>query len=249
MRFSRYLQAIAGLLLLAGHSFADDDSARQIVDKAIRQLGDNDKVGKHQGLTSKLKGTLHLFGAPLPFRGEMNSQGPRQYRISLSLEVDGQSTEYVSVINGDNGWIKLQDNTSAMSLEQRADARDEAYLTWVSSLVPLRDKAFQLAPMGEIEVDKKKLVGVAVTREGHRAVNLYFDKETFRLTRTETQMKDDVTYKEMTQETTYSEYKPFDGIQHATRISIKRDGQPRADVEVELYKSSEKLDDSVFAKP
>ena len=116
-------------------------------------------------------------------------------------------------------------------------------------MLPLKDKAFQLAPFGEIEIAGHKVVGVNVTREGHRSINLFFDKETLRLVRSETVVRDEATSKEVTEESTYSEFKTIDGTVQSTKVSIKRNGVSHAEVEVEEFKPTETIDESVFAKP
>lgn len=88
-----------------------------------------------------------------------------------------------------------------------------------------------------------------VTREGRRPINLFFDKETFHLVRTETRVKDETTSQEVTEESTFSEYKLIEGAQQPLKITIKRNDKPHADVEVTEFKYVEKLEDSVFAKP
>lgn len=90
---------------------------------------------------------------------------------------------------------------------------------------------------------------MSATHEGHRPVNLFFDKETFRLVRSETRVRDEATAQEVTEESTYSEFKTVEGTQQAMKVSIKRNGKSYADIEVEEFKFSKKLDDSEFAKP
>jgi hypothetical protein len=229
-------------------AIADDAASRQLVEKAIEKIG-GDKLSKNKGASSKVKGNVNVNGVPLPITGEITSQGADQQRISVSLEVDGQQITFISVVNGDQGWQKLQDNTVDMTADQLARAKASAYATWVATLVPLKDKAFQLAPFGDIEINGRKATGVNVTRDGRRSVTLFFDKETSRLVRTETVIKDEQTFKDVTEQVNFSDFKDFDGIPHATKIAIKRDGNSHAELEVENFKPSEKLDDASFAKP
>jgi hypothetical protein len=162
--------------------------------------------------------------------------------------MDGQAISLMSVVNRDKGWLKINETTIDLSADQLAETKEQAYAGWVATLLPLKDKAFVLSPFGETEVAGRKAIGVNVTREGHRPVNLFFDKETTGLVKTESRVKDDTTGQEVTEESTYGEYKIVDGVLQAMKITVKRDGKPHADVEVEEIKPSEKLDDSVFAK-
>ncbi len=250
MYAQQFLRVFIGLVLMtSGVAFADDAASRAIVEKAIERLGDADRLAKFHAMTSKLKGTIQLNGARISFTGEINLQGGTQQRISVSLLIDSQAITFASIVNQSGGWQKINDNTIDMSPDQLADAKESAYTAWVTTLLPLRDKAFKLAPFGEVEIDGRKVVGVNVTREGHRSLNLFFDKETYRLVRSDATVRDEMTFKDVSEETTYGDYKAFEGIQHPTKLKIKRDGLSYAELEVEDFKASEKIDDSTFAKP
>ncbi len=172
-----------------------------------------------------------------------------QSHRSISFVLNGQSISFASAITRDLGWLKINNDTVDLSAEQLKETKETTCSGWITSLRPLKDKAFQLAPFGEIEIAGRKATGVNVTHEGHHPVNLFFDKEMFRLVRSETRVRDEATAQEMTEESTYSEFKTVEGTQQAMKVSIKRDGKPHGEVEVEEFKLSEKLDDRVFAKP
>lgn len=250
MRISRRFFVLFGLALaLQNVGAADDAPSRSLVEKAIEAHGGEKLLTKFKGATSKLKGTIQINGAAVEFTGELASQEAVQQRINISFVLDGQSISFVSVRNRDQGWLKINNDTIEMSAEQLAEAKEQAYSGWVATLVPLKDPAFTLAPFGEIEIAGRKAAGVNVAREGHRPINLFFDKETSRLLRTESRVKDDTTGQEVTEEATYSEYKMIEGTQQPTKLVIKRDGKPHAEVEVTEFKPFEKLDDSTFARP
>ena len=250
MRLSRRVFALMCLTLLApGVATADDAASREIVAKAIENAGGEKLLAKYKASTSKLKGTLQVNGATVAFTGELSLQGANQYRIQIAFVLDGQSISFISVLNRDQGWLKINNDTIDMPAELLAETKESAYSGWVSTLVPLKDKAFQLTPFGEAEVAGRKATGINVTREGHRPVNLFFDKEKLTLVRTESRVRDETTAQEVTEESTYSEYKTVEGTQQAMKVVVKRNGKPHAEIEVEEVKLSEKLDDSVFAKP
>lgn len=250
MRGSRRFLLVCSLALaLPGWAVADDAASRAVIDKAIEAHGGEKLLAKFKGATSKLKGTIQINGAAVEFTGELSTQDVHLQRIAISFVLDGQSISFVSVLNRDQGWLKINNDTLDMSAEQLAESKEQGYSGWVATLVPLKDKAFKLAPFGEIEIGGRKAVGVNVTREGHRPINLFFDQETFRLVRSESRVRDDATAQEVTEEATFSEYKAVEGTQHPMKIAIKRDGKPYANIEVTELKLSEKLDDSLFVRP
>lgn len=237
-------------LIICAHAAAaaDDPGLRELLEKAIARRG-GDKLARVNATSLKMKGVVQVNGAPVPFTGEVETERGDRQRISVTVTVDGQAIPYASVVNGEQGWIKIGDNTVQMPADKIADAREAAYVTWVMALVPLRDKAFQLAPFGEIDINGRKAVGINVTRDGHRSINLFFDKETLRLVRTETVIREEFTLKEVTEVTTFSDDKEYNGISHASKIVVQRNGQDYLDAEVEDYKPVEKLDNGLFEKP
>src|SRR5262249_34418538 len=119
---------------------------------------------------------------------------------------------------------------------------------WVSSLTPLKDPGFMLAPAGEIQVEGRPALGVRVSHAGHRDVTLYFDKETHLLAQAEHQVKDEGGPEEM-QETVYADYKEIEGMKHAMKLTIKRAGKLYVESEIQEYRFHDRLDDSTFAMP
>ena len=250
MRPGRNVILAFGLVLAATTAARADDAAaaRALVDKAVKAHGGADALAKVPAVTVKFKGTAHAMGQAFPFTGEVASQGADRSKIDIEIEVMGQKFRFVSVVNGDKGWIKMGDATNEMDKEQLAEAQEQARAGWVATLVPLKDKAFTLATTGEIEIDKRPALGVKVSSKGHRDVDLYFDKETGMLVKTEARAKDEGG-KEVTDETFYADYKDVQGVKQAMKVTVKRDGKLYVEGEVTEYQLGESLDASVFAKP
>src|SRR5262249_39474359 len=143
---------------------------------------------------------FHGLGEAVAFSGEFATHGPNRQKIVIEADAGGQKVRFVPVLNGDKGWIKINDDTMDLEKEDLAEVKEEAYAGWVTTLLPLRDRAFTLAPVGEVNIDKRPAQGVKVSSKGHRDVNLYFDKETGLLVKTETRVKDDDD-QEVTEET------------------------------------------------
>jgi hypothetical protein len=182
------------------------------------------------------------MGAGLPYTGTYAVQWPGQFR----MEIEGVFT---IVLDGDKGWIKDQGGTKEMPKDQLAEQKESQYAGWVSWLLPLKDKSFQLAPLGESKVAERTAVGVKVSSKGHRDVNLYFDKESGILVKSEHRAKDDMSGQEVNQEAYYTDYKDLAGLKVPMKITIKRDGKQFVEAENHDLKMVEKLDASVFAKP
>jgi len=228
---------------------ADDAAdARAIIEKAVKAHGGQDKLDKLPGTAIKFKGTFHGAGEGIPMSGEVSSQGPDKQRIDIEVEAGGQKIPVVIIVAGDKGWSKIAKDVTEMDKDKLAEAKEQAYAGWVATLAPLKDKQFTLATIGEVKIEKRAALGVKVSSKGHRDIDLYFDKETGMLVKSETRVKDDGG-QEVTEESFPSEYKDVQGTKQAHKFSVKRNGKLFMEGEASKVELFEKLDASTFAKP
>jgi hypothetical protein len=242
------MRRTAGLLIIlaatsAGRAWADDRAeARAVIDRAIRATGGEEKLAKFKAQTWREKGKFYGLGDGLPYTGKSAVQFPDKFR----MEIEGVFT---IVLNGDKGWVQSQGETKEMTKEQLASQKEGLYGGWVSTLIPLKDRAFTLSPLAEVRVNNRPAVGVKVSRKGHKDVSLYFDKETGLLVKSEQRVHSAEQDKEVLQESIYSDYKEVEGVKVPMKGTIKRDGKPYVEAENQDVKPAGKLDESVFAKP
>jgi outer membrane lipoprotein-sorting protein len=240
---------VVALLAAVSSIRADDDAAklRAVIDKAIKAHGGADNLKKFPASVIKSKGTYYGMGEGIEYTQEISIQHPGQMRV----EVDANNFKFVQVFDKNKGWRKIGDgDAEKMSKEEVAEAQEQMYAGGLTHLVVLQDKSYKLAPLGEIKVGDRAAIGVRVEHEGHRPVSMYFDKDKGLLLKVETNGKDTQNdNKEFTAEELFSEYKKVDGLMVAHKVTINRDGKKYLEYEITEYKPSEKLDDSVFAKP
>ncbi|MDB5309285.1 MAG: hypothetical protein JWO38_3487 [Gemmataceae bacterium] len=250
MSHGRYSLLAFGLVLAAPFTARADDAAdaRALVDKAVKAHGGAD-LAKFSAYTVRMKGTVQAMGQAVAFTGVVASHGPDRQKVDIEAEAGGQKFRFVNVLNGDKGWNRIGDETKAMDKDELAEAKEQAHAGWVATLVPLKDKAFTLATVGEIKVDGRAALSVKVSSKGRRDVDLYFDKVTGLLVKTETRVKDEGSGQEVTEETYPGEYKEVQGTKQAMKLTVKRDGKAYVEGEVTGYDLAEKLDADVFAKP
>jgi hypothetical protein len=250
-RFRHAIAALGFVFALGAPARADDAAdARKIVEKAVKAHGGQDKLDKFKGQTIKFKGTFHGMGEGIPMTGEVTSSGMDKQKIDMEIEAGGMKIPIVIVFDGEKGWAKVAKDVKEMDKEQVAEAKEQAYAGWVTTLAPLKDdKKFKLATIGEVKIDKKPALGVKVTSKGHRDVDLYFDKETGMLVKAETVVKDDMSGQEVGEESFPSEYKDVQGTKQAMKFTVKRNGKLFMEGEATGVELFEKLDASTFAKP
>jgi outer membrane lipoprotein-sorting protein len=252
MRHLRQSFLAVGLVLSVVAPIRADDAkaTRGTLDKAIKAHGGADTLKKFPASVSSFKGTFYGMGMELPMSGEVSISGLTKLRMAIDIDAGGQKFKVVNVIDGEKGWTKLGDAVTDLDKDQIAEANENLHAGWVASLVPLIDaKGYTLAATGEHTIAEKKAVGVKVSAKGKRDIDLYFDKESGKLVRFEHRVKDEGSGQEVSEETTYSDFKEVQGVQQAMKVVTKRDGKPYLEIEVSDVTLSEKLDDGVFVKP
>lgn len=229
---------------LVGSLRADDQAeGRKIIDKAIKASGGMDKLSKLKAMTWKSKGTYHGGEKAQAFTGNYSMQYPARFRMEIE-------NVFVITFDNDKGWVKSPEGTKELTKEQLDEQRETQYAGWVTALVPLWEKDFKFSLIGESKVENRDVVGVTVSKKGHRDVNLHFDKQNGLLLKASYLVKsDEMNGKEVIEETIYSNYEDVKGIKVARKAVINRDGKLYVESESSDVTHSEKLDASLFAKP
>jgi hypothetical protein len=244
------LPALALALLVARPAHADDQAEmKALLAKAIKALGGEAKLAKYKATTLKFKGKVYVMGEH-EYTAEFAMQNADQFKSTISVDVNGMTFTFITVVNKDKGWIKENDKTKVMDKDRFAEEKQRLYAGSVTSLLVLKKKGFTLSPVGAVKIGQRDATGMKISSKGHRDINLYFDNKTGLLLKMETNVKAMGGDNEVPQETFYEDYKKMDGFMVPTKIRIKRDGKKFVDVtETTEVKYLEKLDDSEFEKP
>jgi hypothetical protein len=236
---------LAGLLALmwvAQVQPGEGQDARAVIKKAVAAMGGEANLEKHKSATWTEKGTYYGMGEGLPYVGVYAVEWPDKFR----MEIQGVFT---IVLNADNGWVHSAKETKAMSKDEVAAQQQEHKASWVTTLWPLKDKAFKLKSLGESKIGDQPAAGVEVTHKGFPDVKLFFDKKTGMLVKSEFRAMVPEEKKEMTMENYYSNYRTVDGIKVPHKLIMKRDGKRFVETEIQEMKVGAKLDAKLFAKP
>jgi hypothetical protein len=234
-----------GTLLFACISYvwAGDGEALAIVNKAIQAAGGEKNLAKHNAVTFKEKGTYYGMGEGLPYTGNYAIQWPNQFR----MEIEGVFT---IVVNGDKGWQAGMGEVKELTKEQLDTQRHDHRAGWMTTLLPLKDKAFTLKSLKDDKVGKHEARVVLASRKNYPDVKLYFDKTSNLLIKMEYRSKAaEMNFKEVTMDTIYSDFKDVDGAKVAHKMVMHRDGKVFLESEVLSMKAEGKLDAKVFAMP
>jgi len=229
---------------------ADDQAdAKKVIDKAITAHGGAEALTKNPASTVKMKGKFYGMGEGIDYTGSFAS-APDRSRFEVSLSVMGMNFTIISAVKGDKGWTSLNSMVQDLSKEQIEETLEARHVQEATRLVPLTGKDYKLSVLGESKVDNRPAVGIHVEFKGKRDVNLFFDKETGLLVKSETRSKDAMNLgDEFTEETYYRDYKKVSGAMVAHKVEIRRDNKLFVEGEATEITASDKLDDALFNKP
>jgi hypothetical protein len=226
-----------------------DKSATAVIDKAIKALGGDEKLKAIKAASWKGKGTLTFQGADSEISSTTTIEVPRQFRQDFETQVGGSMVTGSTVIGGDKGWRKLNDEVSAMDNDAIANERLNIYPQLLPpSILLLKSDRVKVATAPEENVDGKPAVGLKVTMPSGKDFTIHFDKESG-LPVKYTALIIGVTNDEAKQETFLSKYKEIDGVQKATRVEVKRGGDKFLIYDVLEFRTLKEVDPKTFAEP
>jgi hypothetical protein len=237
----------AGLMMgLVSRGLAKDEM-REILEKAIKAHG-GEKLAKYSAYITKSKGKIDMLGG-ITYTQESSVQLPDKYKVVMNVQIQGKSYNVTTGYNGKEGWLTLDGKVQKLGDKLNGAFKQGAYMMNVGHLIALRDKKFQLAPLGEIKVNNRPAVGIRVSSKGMPDASLYFDAKTWLLVKEESRTHDFLSNREYTGERIITEHQAVDGLKAAKKVIAFADGKKLVEEEVTEIKFLEKLDDSEFAKP
>jgi hypothetical protein len=241
------LTLILAALTLAPAPSDDAAAARAIIDKAVKAVGGEAKLASAATYTQKVSGKFHGPAGVVAFTGDWAVSLPDRLRQATESESDGMKFRAVRVIDGDKGWLRVNDTLVELDKDALAAEREQLYAAWVASLLPLKDKEFVLTPLDKSQVGDRPAVGVKVTHKAHGPVSLFFDAEKGWLLKAEFSVKR--AGAEVVQEVLYDDYQDADGLKRPHKTTIRRDHKLLVEAEVTEFKPLAKPDPKLFQKP
>ena len=241
--------ALVALTNAAGQVRADDQvTALRVIDGAIRAAGGEERLVRANHMLRNAKGTLFFFGKEIAFTTQLTMDLPERIRDVIEVEADNkQKNRIVRVVTRDQAWTATNGATVEMAKPEAEEVREEVYILWLTTLQPLRDPTFHLAPLPEIKVDGRPATGVRVSRAGHGDAALFFDKQSSRLVKIERQAREVGLL--VNKEYFLSEPREFEGITRATKQVEFVSGKKSTELVVTLFAFPAKMEDNSFAKP
>jgi hypothetical protein len=227
----------------------DDNEAIVLLDKAIAALGGEAKLRQAGAIAWKARGKSFGDGSENAFSNETTVQDLDHFRMEWTDEIDGNLVMGVTVVNGNKGWRRYDRETRDLDAARLANHKRSIYLLVVPvMLVPLKGNTFLIERAGDENVGGKPAAGLKVVGRDGKEFTLYFDKETGLPVKLVAKVLG-FEGQQVTQETTFGDYKEFDGIKKATRMERRRDGEKILEQEILEFKVLDKVAPETFAEP
>jgi hypothetical protein len=235
---------LATLVVAASVRADDRQAALAVIEQAIKAHGGADALARSANSTRSGKGTISVEGKELAVMTEVVLSLPDRERVAVIVE---KQLPITIVLNNDKGWKLTGGAAADLPKDSLEDLRGEAYVWWLTTLVPLKKAPFELSPLPESKVNGKPAVGVKVAHKGQPDAKLYFDKASGLLVKIERRAKE--AGLEVFKEYFYSDHKEIDGLKVPLREVVHVNGRKLQDVTLTAFKVLAKPDDSAFSKP
>jgi hypothetical protein len=251
MRALMYSAAVLAAVVVAAPLRADDDAAK-IIEQAAKAHGGVENLSKHKDKSVIQSGKIHITTMGVEIDGTMETMtGGGKFRQDLKLSFMGNDIAQSVVFDGKEFWIAVN-GMVMMSSDKKEDIdliKESIFAEKAAGMAMLGDKSLKLSVIGDDKVDDTPVVGIRVSKEGHKDVSLYFDKKTHLLKKVVSRGLNFQTKAEVESERVFDAYKEFDGQMRPTKASVSQDGSKLLELEIKDFKYVDKFDEDTFAKP
>jgi hypothetical protein len=247
----KYFAPVCAALVLFGGVAAAEDKPREIIERAIKAHGGQNKLERITCDKVKAQGVMHIGDDDVPFTTETFVQLPGQFKSTVVATQNDRKRTIVQILNGDKTSVTVDGQPIKVTAASDLEMRENMHLERAVRLVPLlTDKAFELAALEETKVNDQPANSVRVSMKGHKDLRMYFDKETNLLMKTEHMLEEPKEGKEFKQEEYYGDFKDLGGgFTRPTRITVYRDGKKIMEAKLTEVKYLEKIPETEFTKP
>ncbi len=204
---------------------ADQPTPEQIIDKAIRAHGGEDRLKQLSGFSLKDR---MVYDKGQTWNYEMTVDAPVRYRSEMKVGAEGKTR--VIVIDGDHGWLKSSDEVISYP-PTFVDSMRKYTIPYLGprSILRLLDRQknpkCHFSTVGECTIDGHQAVGLLMKLEGGSQQTWSFDKESGLLLKEESRTAN-FEGEDTVNVTTFSDYQTFDGFPIARKETGERDGKP-----------------------
>ena len=240
------LVLVVGAVAFASDGWAEDQGARQILQRAIQTVGGERTLARLKlPMMWMERGTFYGTGQELSYVAQYAAKWPLWYR----QEVENAFTITVS---GKKAWVSNADGTQELTGSDLQERMKQTRVAWAERLFPLTDKAYKLHSIDGIQVGGRATVGIRTSHPDGRDIKFYFDEQTYLISKIETMVispLDGASPDPVLSEAYYSDHKSFGGVKMPSKLKLYYDKQLIVEGETIDYKIAATLDPKHFEEP
>jgi hypothetical protein len=226
----------------------DRAGALKLINKAIDAHGGEQALAKTRVRTRSENGEMHFEGTKITFTAKTAMNLPERLRNVIDAQANGVNSKLIQVVNAQTGWQSRNGQVEELSSESSKELREEAYLFWLTTLVPLKGKEFNVTTLlEEKKVDRQPALGIVVSSDGHPDARLYFDKGTGLLVRA--QHRTTLVRKDINSTYDFGQHREFDGVKMPTRETHYVDADKQVELTITSWEFPASLPPGLFDKP
>ena len=234
-----------GVVTTAGFAGADEKDAKAIVRRAIASHGGADALTKTLKCKRTDKGKQAVIDKEEPLVSQVTRDLPDKIRLQIKW---GKSFETTIVLDGETGWQADNGGPATKMLATRTrELREEAYLWYITTLVPLLNPEFILTAIPESKVGGDAVLGVKVECKGHADTKLYFNKRNGLLIAAERRVS--AAGIPVDKQYLYEGHRKFGGSMLPTKETENHNKRKWTEFAISDYSFPTKFEAATFAKP
>lgn len=234
------------LFLLPGSASAED--ARSILDRAIQAHGGAARLERTKKGHIKAQIDAHLWNADFKIECEEIFDLPARYWRTVNGKSADTSFHLEYAITGKKGWVQEGTEPARDISVREPPTVARQWHAVLAMLLLLREKDVQLKKLPDDTKEGHVFLGFHATSSSQGSADLYFDKSTGLLARTQRPVQDLLSYGDASSKTIYDDYRDIQGVQFPMRFQAVT-GKNTSRVTISSLEFFDKIDDSVFVKP
>ena len=237
-------------LMSQNRTTSENMSPEQLLAKAIEARGGSVALTKLHRMREQQKGTMRISGKDIAFEVETLIQLPQQIKMVHTLHAGNQQEQYWCIVNGEEGWEKLQKQPPQPLSQLNLSARlDDLFITRMIHLVDIKAPECTIHAIPAKRVDGQMCVGIKVNATKRPDLFIYFDPSTFLPVKYECQLRDPNFGKLIQQEIFVREFREIQGVKYPHQTIIYHDGNRFIESQISKVELLEKIDEKEFMKP
>ena len=231
---------------LGGHASAQ--TADDIVEKHLAAVGGREALGKLTSRHSTGTLTLSTGGAEIPGTVEIFAKAPNKVRVAMKLDVSAMGGGEMTIeqrFDGTAGYsLNSMQGDTEITGNQLENLRNSAF---PSPLLKYKEAGMKLELLPREQVGGREAIVVRLTPKTGSASRIYFDPETYLVTRSVAMIDSPQGGGQIEQTTEISDYRTVGGVKAAFQVVLS---SPAQSVKL-VFKSVEDnvtIDDAMFSK-